>query len=89
VAAPAIGGGDGFDLHRCRGGEHEVHDLPAYSFPMYGGSLAHEFNDSFISVGLKPGLSLCEFRRTSLNRVGGCGNQESRRNEYFAHLLDR
>jgi hypothetical protein len=42
-------------LHRCRGVEHEVHDIPAYSFPKYGGSLAHEFNDSFLAVGLKPG----------------------------------
>jgi len=55
VVAAAIGGGDGFDLHRCRGVEHEVHNIPAYSFPKYGGSLAHEFNDSFLGVGLKPG----------------------------------
>ena len=54
MLAAAIGGGDGFDLHRCRGVEHEVHDLPAYSFPKYGGSLAHEFNDSFLAVGVKP-----------------------------------
>src|SRR5580704_8491274 len=55
VVAAAIGGGDGFDLNRCRGVEHGVHDLLAYSFPQYGGSLAHEFNDSFLAVGLKPG----------------------------------
>src|SRR5271156_1599536 len=55
VVAATIGGGDGFDLHRCRGVEHEVHDLPAYSFPKYGGSLAHQFNNSFLAVGLKPG----------------------------------
>src|SRR5580692_3325626 len=55
VAAAAIGGGDGFDLNRCGGVEHEVHDLLAYSFPQYGGSLAHEFNDSFLAVGLMPG----------------------------------
>ena len=55
VVAAAIGGGDGFDLNRCRGVEHEVHDLLAYSFPQYGESLAHEFNDSFLAVGLKPG----------------------------------
>ena len=55
MVAAAMGGGDGFDLHRCRGVEHEVHDLPAYSFPKYGGSLAHEFNDSLLAVGLKPG----------------------------------
>src|ERR1700730_3875885 len=55
VVAVAIGGGEGFDLHRCRGVEHEVHNIPAYSFPKYGGSLAHEFNDSFLAVGLKPG----------------------------------
>jgi hypothetical protein len=51
VVAAAIGGGDGFDLHRCRGVEHEVHNIPAYAFPKYGGSLAHEFNDSFLAVG--------------------------------------
>ena len=55
MVAAAIGGGEGFDLHRCRGVEHEVHNIPAYSFPKYGGSLAHEFNDSFLAVGLKPG----------------------------------
>ena len=55
VVAAAIGGGDAFDLHRCWGVEHEVHNIPAYSFPKYGGSLAHEFNDSFLAVGLKPG----------------------------------
>ena len=54
MVAAAIGGGDGFDLHRCRGVEHKVHDLPAYSFPKYGGSLAHEFDNSFLAVGLKP-----------------------------------
>jgi hypothetical protein len=52
VLAAAIGCGDGFNLHRCQGVEHEVHDLPAYSFQEYGGSLAHEFNDSFLAVGL-------------------------------------
>ena len=55
MVAAAIGGGDGFDLHRCRGVEHEVHNIPACAFPKYGGSLAHEFNDSFLAVGLKPG----------------------------------
>src|ERR1700730_15864450 len=55
VVAAAIGGGEGFDLHRCRGVEHEVHNIPAYSCPKYGGSLAHEFNASFLAVGLKPG----------------------------------
>ena len=55
MVVAAIGGGGGFDLHRCRGVEHEVHRIPAYSFPKYGGSLAHEFNDSFLAVGLKPG----------------------------------
>ena len=55
MVAAAIGGGEGFDLHRCRGVEHEVHNIPAYGFPKYGGSLAHEFNDSFLAVGLKPG----------------------------------
>src|SRR6202021_2682109 len=55
VVAAAIGGGERFDLHRYRGVEHEVHNIPAYSFPKYGGSLAHEFNDSFLAVGLKPG----------------------------------
>jgi len=54
VVVAAIGGGDGFDLHRCRGVEHEVHSIPAYSFPKYGGSLAHEFNDSILAVGLTP-----------------------------------
>jgi len=54
VVAAAIGGGDGFDLHRCRGVEHSVHDLPAYSFLTYVGSLAHEFNCGFLAVGLKP-----------------------------------
>ena len=47
MVAVAIGDGDGLNLHRCRGVEHEVHDLPAYSFPKYGGSLAHEFNNNF------------------------------------------
>src|SRR5271168_667453 len=55
VVAAVIGGGDGFDLHRCRGVEHEVHDLPAYSFPKYGGSLAHEFNNSFLSGSVEAG----------------------------------
>src|SRR5580692_12715481 len=55
VVVAAVGGGDGFDLHRCRGVEHEVHSIPPYSFPKYGGSLAHEFNDSFLAVGLTPG----------------------------------
>jgi hypothetical protein len=55
VVAAVIGGGDGFDLHRCRGVEHEVHDLPAYSFPKYGGSLAHEFNNSFLSGWVEAG----------------------------------
>ena len=55
MVVAAIGGGGGFDLYRCQGVEHEVHDIPAYSFPKYGGSLAHEFNDSFLAVGLKPG----------------------------------
>jgi hypothetical protein len=55
VITAAIAGGDGFDLHRFRGVEHEVHDLPAHSFPKNGASLAHEFNDSFSAVGLKPG----------------------------------
>jgi hypothetical protein len=62
VVAAAIGGGDGFDLHRCRGVEHEVHDLPAYSFPKYGGSLAHEFNNSFLAVGVEAGTSCSERR---------------------------
>lgn len=51
MVAAAIGDGDGLDLHRCRGVEHEVHNFPA----KYGGSLAHEFDDSFLAVGLKPG----------------------------------
>ena len=55
MVVAAIEGGDGFDLHRCEGVKHEVHNIPAYSFPKYGGSLAHEFNDSFLAVGLKPG----------------------------------
>jgi hypothetical protein len=55
VVVAAIGGGGGFDLHRCRGVEHEVHNIPAYSFSKYGASLAHEFNDRFLAVGLKPG----------------------------------
>ena len=53
--AAVIGGGDGFDLHRCLGVEHGVHDLLAYSFPKYCRSLAHEFNNSFLAVGLKLG----------------------------------
>lgn len=57
AVAAAIGGGNGFDLHRCLGVEREVHDLPAYSFPKYGGSLAHEFNDSFLAFGFKPGTA--------------------------------
>ena len=51
VVAAVFRGGDGFDLHRCRGVEHEVHDLSAYSFPKYDGSLAHELNNSFLAVG--------------------------------------
>ncbi len=66
MVAAAIGGCGRFDLHRCRGVEHEVHDIPAYSFPKYGGSLAHEFNDSFLAVGLKPGTG-CEAKRTSVD----------------------
>ena len=54
MVAAAIGGCGRFDLHRCRGVEHEVHDIPAYSFQKHGRSLAHEFNDSFLAVGLKP-----------------------------------
>jgi hypothetical protein len=46
VVAAAIGGGNGFELRRCRGVEHEVHD---HSFPKYSGSLAHEFNGQLLS----------------------------------------
>src|SRR5271165_2798679 len=53
--AAAIGGGDWFDLHRCRGFEHEVHDIAAHSFLKYGGSLPHEFDHSCSALGLKPG----------------------------------
>ena len=55
MVAAAIGGGERFDLHRYRGVEHEVHNIPANSFPKCDGSLAHEFNDRFLAVGLKPG----------------------------------
>lgn len=55
MVAAVIGGGDGLDLHRCRGVEHEVHDLPAYSFPKYGGSLAHERDDSSSSGRIEAG----------------------------------
>src|SRR3984885_6514049 len=62
VVAAAIGGGERFDLHRYRGVEHEVHNIPANSFPKCDGSLAHEFNDRFLAVGLKPGTVPDPFR---------------------------
>src|SRR5579871_3484366 len=72
AVAAAMGGGDGFDLNRCRVVEHNVHDVLAYSFTRYGRSLAHSSTAAW---------TLRRFPLSRVRNIGTAGFQHINRQE--------